>query len=416
MTFNPLPFIKACFGACLSSRRSEPASPAHRTDHYNARLRANIGLIERSPERSAGSALNAAKSLRAQSGESQYTIGLPVTASTSHLRIKSQDRLSGTKPGMQWSTSYMSRAELAELFNLIQATLGHVPYAICGLAALIDHGLTNRQANRVSLICPQPCRKNVMAWAATKGYEVHAGSIGIPTGDGLVRRVRVKFVERGFEALQRVRSSCSNATVLSIASQLDNVAAGWLDNKRRGDERALRVIASDIFFCLDRIAARRERVDPKYLPTFLGEAFFADFSSRYMEARPGMARAGIDVSAVLAKHRTATSLREHDEMLRQYGSYGDTVPQEPRGQFEGLRTSVYTIREKDSPPEASVRRLPTMPQPPKQVYQLTNNKDYNPSRPSTRTDGPTLSTLGRSLAAQRHVQPKPVTKPDASWI
>ncbi|KAH8163537.1 hypothetical protein CIB48_g4729 [Xylaria polymorpha] len=241
------------------------------------------------------------------------------------------------------------------------------------------------------------------------GYTVNADSIGIPTSNGLMRRVRVKFVEHGFEALQRVRSRCSNATVLSITSQLDNIAAGWLDNRRRGDERALRVISSDIFFCLDRIAARRERVDPMYLPTFLGEEFFAEFAARYPTARTEMALAGIDVSVVLSKHRAAASLREHDEFLRQFGMQGDTVPGEPRGQFEDISMSVYTVRENDTPP-------PAMPQPPQQVYQSVRERGYNNPGPSRLTDGPNLNTPGRSLTTRRYGQPKPVDRPGSNWI
>ncbi|RYC59920.1 hypothetical protein CHU98_g6277 [Xylaria longipes] len=401
MTFNPLKIIKTCFGSCLPLRRSRRSSPAHPNKHDNTRrpLARNTS--------------DAAKAVRVQSCESYYTIGQPVTPSTSHPRIKSQGRFPRTKPGVQWSTSYMRPAELTELFNLIHTTLEHVPYAICGLGALIDHGLTNRRANRVSIICPPSSRKNVTAWAATKGYEVHADSIGIPTHKGLTRRVRVKFIERGFERLERVRSSCSNAIVLSIASQLDNVAAGWLDNKKRSDERALTVIASDIFFCLDRIAARRQRVDPRYLPTFLGEDFFTHFTAQYLNARPEMARAGIDVSAVLAKHRAAVSLRDHNELLRQYGLYEEAAPQEPRGQFEDIGMSVYTIR--DSPPQAGVKQLPTVPQPPKQVYQRTTSRDYSLPGPS-RTDGSTLSSRGRNLTAQRQMKPTPVERPGANWI
>ncbi|KAI0547118.1 hypothetical protein F4679DRAFT_597906 [Xylaria curta] len=392
MTFNLLKFIKACFRACHPLKHLKPTSSAHNTGHYNARVRANTDRVERHPE---CASLNTSKHPQAQSGKSQYTSSLPVKIPY-QPRIKPQGRFARSK--MQWSTSYMSRAELAELFNLIHAALEHVPYAICGLAALNDYELTDRQANKVSIICPRTSRKNVMAWAATKGYEVHVGSIGIPTSDGLVRRVRVKFVERGFEALQHERSSCSNATVLSIASLLDNVAAGWLDNKRRGDERALGMIADDIFSCLDNIAARREIVDPRYLPTFLGEAFFTDFTACYGNARPEMTRAGIDVSAVLAKHRDAASLREHDEMLRQYGCHSDSTPREPRGQFEEVRASVYTIREKDFPLEASM----------KQAYQRADYRNYDFPRPS--------NNLRPRLATQGYTQPKPVDKPEGNWF
>ncbi|KAI1740413.1 hypothetical protein F4680DRAFT_465806 [Xylaria scruposa] len=405
MTFNLLKFIKACFRAWHPSRHLKPTSSAHRADHYNTRVRTNIDRVERHPERPENTTSNTSKHPRAESSKSQYISSLPVTTPY-HPRIKPRGRFARSK--MQWSTSNMSRAELAELFNLVHAALEHVPYAICGLAALNDYELTDRQANKVSIICPRTSRKNVMGWAATKGYEVHAGSVGIPTSDGSVRRVRVKFVEHGFEALQRVRSTCSNATVLSVTSLLDNVAAGWLDNKRRGDERALAVIANDIFSCLDNIAARREGVDSIYLPTFLGEVFFTDFTACYDNARPEMARAGIDVGAVLAKHRDAASLREHDEMLRQYGCHGDSAPREPRGQFEEVRASVYTIRDKDFPHEATVGRMPTTAQPPRQAYHF-------PGR-SGMANGSTSSNLIPSLATRRNTQPKPVEKPDGNWI
>ncbi|TRX94226.1 hypothetical protein FHL15_004994 [Xylaria flabelliformis] len=406
MNFNLLKLIKAFFRACLPSRHLKTTSPTQRTDHHNARLRA------RDPGRPVNTTQNTTIDAGVQSGKPQSTIGLPGTTTPPPPRIKPQGRYAKSKM-QQWSTSYMSRAELAELFNLIHAVLEHVPYAICGLAALHDYELTDRQVNKVSIICPRTSRKNVMGWAATKGYEVDRGSIGIPTSDGLVRKVRVKFVERGFEDLQRGRSTCSNATVLSIASLLDNVAAGWLDNKKRDDERALLVIANDIFACLDRIAASRESVDPRHLPTFLGEAFFADFTERYANAGTEMTRAGIDVSAVLAKHHAAASLREHDEMLRQHGLHGDTAPREPRGQFEEVRASVYTIREEDFPHEASVRRMPTMPEPSKYAYQRAN--DGFPG-PSSRRNDSTSNNVIPSLAARRYAQPKPVEKPDGNWI
>ncbi|KAI0445850.1 hypothetical protein F4803DRAFT_506669 [Xylaria telfairii] len=381
--------------------------PVRPVEYYNSQVLAHIGPPIQNP----GIQPGAAKGKRVQSGESRYTIGLPVR--TSHPQIRREDRFIDSN---LWSTSFMDSEELRELFNLLHATLAHVPYAVCGLAALIDHGLTNRQANRVSIICPRPSRKNVLAWAATKNYAVHGDSIGIPTSNGQMRRVRVKFVEHGFEELQRVRSSSSNATVLSITSQLDNVAAGWLDNKKRGDERALGVIASDIFFCLDRIAARREQVDPMYLPTFLGEGFFADFTARYTTARAEMALAGIDVGAVLAEHRAAAALREHDEFLRQFGMKGDTVRGGPRGQFEDISMSVYTVRERDTPSQTSPGRIPAMPWPPRQVYQSVRDRGDNNPGPSRLADGPALDVPGRSLTARRYGRPKTVVRPEGNWI
>ncbi|KAI1827212.1 hypothetical protein F4861DRAFT_437671 [Xylaria intraflava] len=243
----------------------------------------------------------------------------------------------------------MSRAELTDIFNLLHEALSHVPYAICGLTALIDHGFTRRQANRVSILCPQESKNNIKAWAAARGYPTTADSLGLPSHDGSLRRVRIKYIDTGFERLQRVRSRLSNATVLSPMSQLDNVAAGYLENRRRGDTRAVETVSKDLFWCLGYITTHRVRPNPRLLPTFLGEEFFADFTASYPEARPAIALAGIDVAAVLAHHNTAAILREHDEMLRSYGMAGDVLPSYP-GQFERMgglmhSQSIYTLRE-----------------------------------------------------------------------
>jgi len=268
----------------------------------------------------------------------------------------------------------MDRKELSELFNRLHETLEHVPYAICGLGALIDHGFTRRRANKISIICPQECKNNIKAWAAARGYETFVDSIGIPThhhqqqqalsrdggkgrslaeGAERLRKVRIKFIDSGFERLEIKRSSISNAVVLSMTSQLDNVAAGYLYHRRRGDERACKIIVSDVFWCLERVASSpRERLDPDFLPTFLGEEFFADFTAMNPTARVEMERAGIDVDAVLAKHHDAAALREHNEMLKQYGLEGDVVAPNP-GAFEGVRDltnskSVYTLKDRNS--------------------------------------------------------------------
>lgn len=311
-----------------------------------------------------GKVLDAANHPQSHSHRPHRTTGLTTTSTPDQLeprpRIRAQGRPTRDS-GSQWLETNMTREELKELFNLVHETLEHVPYAICGLAALIDHGLTRRQATRISIICPQECKNNVKTWAVTQGHKAYIDSIGVSMRDGTTRRVRIKYVDYGFEGLERVRSNISNATILSVASQLDNVAAGYLENTARGDERALAIIAQDIFFALDLLASRRAHINPRFLPTFLGEKFSVDFTGQYAEARPEMARAGIDVRAVLEKHRTALALREHNAMLAQYGMGGDAVPAQS-GQFEGIRdlrnsTSVYTLEDRNFGAEPGVSDL-----------------------------------------------------------
>lgn len=363
MVSKILDFIRDCFGSCSAPKRTRPKSPTRRADYYNAQVRTNLGMADRHLE-------FPTRSVSGPSGNRPHALSNQSTAQPrqqSSLRVKSpRGRLSTTtasSSGAQWALNPMGLEELKELFNLVHETLAHVPYAICGLGALIDHGFTHRRAKQISIICPKECKHNVKAWCAAQGYQTYVESVGIPLRDGSLRRVRIKYINSGFERLERVRSSFSNATVLSMASQLDNIAAGYLETRRRGDQGALETIAKDVFWCLDRIASSRERIDPTFLPTFLGEDFFQDFTAKHRDARPEMARAGIDVSAVLARHRAAANLREHDEMLQRYGMQGDVISRQP-GQFESMRDlahskSVYTLHERDSRAEPDF--IPPMP-------------------------------------------------------
>ncbi|KAI1164605.1 hypothetical protein F5B18DRAFT_670692 [Nemania serpens] len=406
MPVDPFYCLKACLGICFSSQPEEAEGPVRRADHYNARVRANIGL----PPAPAVT----------DHYQPHPAIGLGITITTPPGQPQVKKVRFQTTDTTKWSTTNMDRAELEELFNLIHQTLEHMPYAICGLGAIIDHGFPGRKAKSISILCPRECRHNVQAWMATRGYEMASDSVGFPMRDGAIRRVRIKYLQQGFEKLERARSSFSNATVLSVASQLDQVAAGHLDNRRRGDERALKIVASDVFFLLDLLAGRRGRegvVDPRLLPTFLAEDFFADFTARHVDARPEMARAGIDVAAVLARHNAASALREHDEMLGQYGMRGDTVRRET-GQFEGIRDlkdrkSVYTLREREREPGSRVETT-AGPRRPARV-DGDSSPDGGARRPRAETGA---GAFGRNLTVPSSGREKSRSagKPGPGWI
>ncbi|KAI1326932.1 hypothetical protein F5Y16DRAFT_373229 [Xylariaceae sp. FL0255] len=370
---SALDMIKACLEPCFPMNQAKKAaSPSYRANHYNNQLRANLGLPEREyelphlvlPASTISGFIAASSPPPPPVPPKNSTVDLVAVQThkagqKSPPRVKPQRRLPanvalapGTRPA--WATMYMDKNELAELFNLLHSALGHIPYAICGLGCLIDqYGFTRRRANKISILCPAHSKDTVKSWAFTAGYPTYADSVGLPIpSTGAVRRVRIKYIDTGFDQLDRVKSSFSNATVLSLSSQLDNIAAGWLERRARGDERALKTIASDVWFCLSYLSETRQTVNPLYLPTFLGEDFFSSFTSLHPQARPEMARAGIDVSSVLARHRDAQNLREHDTMLKQFGMEGDVVVTQPQP-FETMRDltnskSVYTLRNRDS--------------------------------------------------------------------
>ncbi|KAI0521502.1 hypothetical protein F5B22DRAFT_661874 [Xylaria bambusicola] len=385
MSPNLIQFLKAC--CCFPQQRPKPnpslSSPIRRAEHYNSRLRANLGWEV--PERSAPGQSNRPEHITMTTGQS-----------SPHPRIRTEGRFPikvSPEVQVEWLKTSMDRERLKELCNVVHATFEHVPYAICGLGALINHGITGRKTSRISILCPQTSKNAVKSWAATRGFKIYGDSICVPTKEG-IRRVRIKYIEFGFEQLQTVKSSFSNATVLSLTSTLDNIAAGHLENLRRGDERALTTLAADIFWILKLMAQRHENIDSRLLPTFLGEEFFTDFTARHSNARTEMALAGIDVSAALAKHRTAASLREHDELLRNHGLKGD-VADTQIGQFENMKSlgnkSVYTLHGREAGGESNA---PPM----EQSHARRSNSG------------------GRNLTSKPPRKPKSIERPVADWI
>lgn len=378
----------------------------------------------------------------------------PTTASINSGSTKSR----GSRG--RWSSSNLTIKLLIELFSTIHNTLSHVPYAICGLGALVDHGFTARRLTQVSILCPSYAKDNVRAWLAAKGYDTFGDSVGIPVGapdaeDGgrrQVTRVRIKYLDEGFDRLQRVRSSLTEAWILGLASQLDHAAAGFVDHHRRllqqqqhlagtgsggngeearanadNEERALRTIARDVLFCLDKAARTRQTLDPELLPSLLSEDFWVPFTARHEDARTEMARAGVDVAGVLARHRDDRAIREHEEMLRMFGSGnggggdggdgdgegngGGVVEEQPRG-FEGMRVlgdsntkSVYSVasstaayafdKDKDLPPVPPLPANLRSPRPKMRTIPERTTSVRSKDSGKSKDGGPTRSGSGR---------------------
>ncbi|KAI1384201.1 uncharacterized protein F4822DRAFT_440324 [Hypoxylon trugodes] len=259
---------------------------------------------------------------------------------------------SSIDPRDLWTTSPFRESQLVGLFHVIQNTLSHVPYVICGLAALYDHGYRSRRVTSVSILCPAYAKDNVRGWLAARGYASYADSVSIPIvvdGGKLLCRVRIKYVDEGFDILEVEKGRLGPVNVLSLASQIDNAAAGYVDIWRRlrdrilhqmerkdreaarvaADEEALGSIARDVFWCLTEAVRRREQLQAKYMPSLLSEDFWIAFTAHYPNAKFEMERAGIDVKGISKKHETAISIREHNDMLR---AFGHEIPHEESGE------------------------------------------------------------------------------------
>lgn len=392
MAPNPLSFITAClpcFPTAVVKKANAPGS--HRAEYYNSALRANLGMPER-PLRLP--VLTESQQQKDQQNDQQQQCAAetsndstddrnepPSLAPARRTAPQGRGRFPTTSSAAaagasnrknanpKWSNTPMETAQLEEFFEKL-STLEHLPYAICGRGALVDHGLSARKAKQVSILVPAHSKDVVASWAKSSGWVVQrhekAGAsgnangvfVGVPlASDGSLRQLRVKYLDdESFEQLERVRSRLSRgaAWVLSLASQLDHLAAAWLDFYRQSKttatpaskkskvnhDKSLREIARDITWTLNAMSvptSSSSKKDSKgkgkavtgnsskpdilrLLPTLQSEDFFVPFTNQYEEARTEMARAGIDVSAVLVSIRERRALREHNAMLAQYGA------------------------------------------------------------------------------------------------
>ncbi|KAI1082065.1 hypothetical protein F5B20DRAFT_588165 [Whalleya microplaca] len=414
--WGPFGLLMCCFPQKESSK---PSSPQYRSDRYNAHVRSNLNLPTQRPKPQQPQPLLLASSSTQQQQQQVKDTDKPGPPGTPSAaappRLKPSKRLPApvavaSDPRTRWASTYLTSPQLGELFDALHATLKHIPYAICGLSALVDHGLRARRAATVSILCPAHCKDNVKSWARARGFDTWADSVGVPIGGesgggGEIRRVRIKYVDQGFERLERVRAVSGaqgeraegNAWVLGLSSELDHVAAAWLDVRKRATtttttnssstsdtdaktSKAMKSIAHDIFWVLGRAIETRHALDAHFLPTFLGEEFWTAFGEANPETRTEAARAGVDVAAVLARHRADASLREHDAMLEAYGLRGDPVTTQP-GPLEDMRClaekkSMYTLGNRDSQllPGGSMALLPNS-EPAAETETATGRKD-----------------------------------------
>ncbi|KAI0105951.1 hypothetical protein F4814DRAFT_455601 [Daldinia grandis] len=395
------------------STSTTPATPTYLRNRYNAQVRDNLDHRQR-PLHPPASLDNEQPGIPLQQTRSapagpQPPLPAHTPPRPGLLRQRFPTTANGEDPRASWSTSSLDAAELAQVFNTIAAALEHVSYAICGLGALVDHGFTARRVSRVSILCSVHAKDNVRAWLAASGYDAYADSVGVPVvgrgGGGWGRkvcRVRIKYLDDGFERLEKVRSRVSGAWVLGLASQLDHAAAGYVDYLRRGrrsgdandandDDKkkadlALETISGDIFWVLDKAARTKHVLEPRLLPTLLGRDFWAPFTDRYVNARPELARAGIDVAAVLATHRAEQAVREHDDMLRSYGvdpaaevvgvAEDGVVTQQPRG-FGGmhaLQQQQQQQRKDGAQPGAAAATATATASPPEKIKTMVKKQ------------------------------------------
>lgn len=189
----------------------------------------------------------------------------------------------------------MNAAEVDEVISYIGRTFHHVPYAICGLSAMVHHGFRERRPTSVSVVCPEYASAPIDAWASSSGMIRVAGAApgshyGVTLTDGSVRRVRFEFMRRGFEALEHGQAGpgAGRARVLSLPALAERIAASYVRELVTAPPAKQEVFALDMAWCLRAIAARGGAAPHVFAESNVGSVVSKGFWFPFLLSFPGI--------------------------------------------------------------------------------------------------------------------------------
>jgi hypothetical protein len=194
----------------------------------------------------------------------------------------------------------MTLAVVTEVLKSIGEAISHVPYTICGLGAMVTYGFDSRLPSHVSILCPAYSKEAIKTWAAVSGMTLFPDQpnyFGTYSSDGKLRRVRIKYVEHGFESLTTIRVGRAKTLVLTLPAMIDQCARAFTSNWQPLTPRQRRVLAQDIFWLLHRVidvSTSEQALMPERVPNVLSPMFWDVFTSIYPESVGLFSYAGLE--------------------------------------------------------------------------------------------------------------------------
>lgn len=197
----------------------------------------------------------------------------------------------------------MSRETICEVVDGIGKMFAHIPYAVCGHAAMIYYGNTLHTPDHISIVCPAPSLDALVGWAQARGLALCARyphAFAYTTGDGAGRCVRA-LAHAGFDGLRRVRLGPGRASVLTLPVLADSMACDYVTALRDDDHAGMAQRARDICWLMHRIVevgGAEQRLTAEHAG-FLGRLEFLEpFSLAHERAVPLMERAGLHLASI----------------------------------------------------------------------------------------------------------------------
>jgi hypothetical protein len=194
---------------------------------------------------------------------------------------------------------------IKEVLEAIGKSFDHVPYAVCGLAAMCVYGYTSRLPTHISIVCPSYSKDVIKCWAAVKGMLVSGDQpdkFGFRTSDGKLRDVRIKYMNTGFDGISTILFGPNETKLCSLPSLIDQVAKAFTMPNHHRASNYHHALALDIFWLLHRIIdemAVEQVLSPGKVPHVIRTSFWERFTTTYPDAVVLFSDAGLGAPRVL---------------------------------------------------------------------------------------------------------------------
>ncbi|KAM0256943.1 hypothetical protein ACHAQJ_004644 [Trichoderma viride] len=190
-----------------------------------------------------------------------------------------------------------------EVIDCVGRLFDHIPYAVCGTAALIHYGYRSYIPDHVSITCPEESKEAIRCWALAKGMTPSPNNpdgFSVRVASGRTCPVGIKFMKNGFEALERVRVGPGQASMVTLPSIANTIARSYVSRLHNSSTERQALYARYLAWILKRMAQVPptdpvQRLTPDRARDIVNRSFWIPFTLSYPETVPLFSAAGLEI-------------------------------------------------------------------------------------------------------------------------
>ncbi|RFU73258.1 hypothetical protein TARUN_8992 [Trichoderma arundinaceum] len=190
-----------------------------------------------------------------------------------------------------------------EVIDCVGRLFDHIPYAVCGTAALIYYGYRAYFPDHVSITCPEESKEAIRCWALAKGMTPspdNPDGFSVRVASGRSCPVCIKFMKNGFEALEIVRVGPGQASMVTLPSIANTIARSYVFRLHNSSPERQALYARYLAWTLKRMAEIPptdpvQRLNPDRARDIVNRSFWIPFTLSYPETVPLFSAAGLEI-------------------------------------------------------------------------------------------------------------------------